>query len=261
MSFANKSPSETNKDILIVDNSNNGVDSTVRSVKSGSGTESSVSVSDRSLKVKSVTNNTVALDVQNSGGTSRLAVDTTNDTVKALDNHLNTNYKDFGVYDFSPSIGVHYPMVANNMMFSDSGDDFVGTTDFGSGTDPATTWYASAGTPKIVVASMWRLQGDIYIDQASGLITADDGQHFTFHIYSYDLSVSLGTTGDLSNGTLLAHASSTGALSASEVLIRAITFTIDSASVASGKVIIAFVEGTSGSDDITCNVNLKYHLI
>ena len=38
--------------------------------------DSSVSVSDRSLKVKSATDNTAALDVQNSGGTTKFLVDT-----------------------------------------------------------------------------------------------------------------------------------------------------------------------------------------
>ena len=69
MSLTNKSPSETYKDLLYVDNSNSGVDSTKRSIKSGSGTSSSLSLNDRGALIKSATDNTTAFDVQNSGGT------------------------------------------------------------------------------------------------------------------------------------------------------------------------------------------------
>ena len=65
MSFTGKSPADTYKDILNIDNSNSGVDSTARIVESGNGSETAISLSDRSLKVKSNTNNTTALDVSN----------------------------------------------------------------------------------------------------------------------------------------------------------------------------------------------------
>ena len=59
MSLTNKSPSETYKDLLYVDNSNSGVDSTKRSIKSGSGTSSSLSLNDRGALIKSATDNAV----------------------------------------------------------------------------------------------------------------------------------------------------------------------------------------------------------
>ena len=55
MSFTKKSPANTYKDILYVDNNNTGVDSTARTVNSASGATSSLNVSDRALWVSSTT--------------------------------------------------------------------------------------------------------------------------------------------------------------------------------------------------------------
>ena len=143
MSLTGKSPSETYKDITYVDNSNSGVDSTVREVKTGNGSATAVSLSDRALKVKSTTNNTTALDVQNSSGTSKLLVDTSNDQVKALGTHVNTQYAYFGM-DSQGSANyladTHHPVP----FFSNSaGGVLQDNITFGTGTDPATTFTLS----------------------------------------------------------------------------------------------------------------------
>ena len=84
MSLTGKSPSETYKDITYVDNDNNGVTTSLKQVKTGNGSNTALQVSDRSLQVKSATNNTAALDVQNASGTSKFLVDTTNNLVSSF---------------------------------------------------------------------------------------------------------------------------------------------------------------------------------
>ena len=92
MALTSKTPEGTFKDLLTIENSNNGVDSTLRSVNTGNGSSTSTSISDRALKVKSATDNTTALDIHNSSGSTKFVVDTTNSQVKALGNHVNTQY-------------------------------------------------------------------------------------------------------------------------------------------------------------------------
>lgn len=259
MALTNKSPSETYKDLLYVDNSNSGIDSTARVVKSGNGNSTSISVSDRATKVTSSTDNTSAFSVVASGGTTKLLVDTTNSYVQANGIHVNTQYKTMGLYDFSPTAGYHYPMVANSMMFSDGGDDIVGTTEFGNGTDPATTWDCSAGTPKVVNACLWFVDDNIDIDGGTIFVTSDNTQVYEFHLYSYAFSTGIGTLGDLSGGTLLATASS-GVTGSAATTIRKTDLSVSSASVASGRVIVGFIEAVSGTDDITVNAQIKYHI-
>ena len=60
MSLTGKSPADTYKDITYVDNNNSGVDSTVRDIKTGNGSSTSLKVSDRSCIVTSSTDNTGA---------------------------------------------------------------------------------------------------------------------------------------------------------------------------------------------------------
>ena len=57
MSLQGKEVSGSFKDVIQVDNSNNGVTSSLKQVKSGSGDNASLQLSDRSLLVKSLTDN------------------------------------------------------------------------------------------------------------------------------------------------------------------------------------------------------------
>ena len=67
-----------------------------------------------------------------------------------------------------------------------------------------------------------------------------------------------GATNCLTNGTLLAH-NSTVTIAGSEQPYLT-SFTIDSADVALGKVIVAFFEPVSINSDYTISMQVKYHL-
>tara|TARA_R100001530_G_scaffold133231_1_gene106399 strand:+ start:1567 stop:2352 length:786 start_codon:yes stop_codon:yes gene_type:complete len=259
MSLTGKSPSETYKDIIYVDNNNNGVGSIQKVVKSGDGSSSALNVSDRSLRIIPSTDNQATVDVRSSGGTTRFQVDTSNDYVKALGVHVNTQYKEFGLYDFSPTQGYHNPMICNNMMFSDSGDDIVADDSmFGNGADPATSLdLSSDGTAKIAGACYWYVQDDIYIDAIRVMATCDSSNDLNFHVYQYTMDVS-SQHGDLASGTLVAHIGSS--MSATSTSLKTDTLTIDSASVSAGRILVAFVENEGGTGDITAQLNIKYHI-
>jgi len=262
MSLTGKTPASTYKDLLYVDNSNTGVDSTSRSVKSGNGTESSLLVSDRSLKVKSNTNNTTALEVVNASDAEKFKVDTTNNQVKALGHHVNTMYVNFGISGSISSgwaANKHYavPFAGNNHS-STVQDDFT----FGTGTDPDTSFTtaaASATNAATIVPVMWFIPDNISIDAVYSIEGADaaTGDTTRMHLLSYDFTS--GSTSALTNGTLLAHNNDvTNAGSTKSYLSK---FTVDSASVSSGKVIVATFESDSINSDYTINLTVKYHLI
>ena len=122
---------------------------------------------------------------KNSGGSNILAVDTTNSKVLAGASQVNslTLFKEMGLYDFSPTAGYHNPLVANNMMFSDSGVDIAEDQSmFSNGADPATSLDLSAnGTPKTAVACYWYLENDITLDSVRFMATADGGATLNFH--------------------------------------------------------------------------------
>jgi len=258
MSLTNKTISSTYKDVVSIDNSNAGFDTNIDQIRSGNGNGSALYLSTNNLKVQPTADSTTNSVIYDKDGNILFQVDSTNDAVKALGNHINTQYKEFGLFDFSPTQGYHHPLISNNMMFSDSGDDYVGRSNFGgNGTDPVTTLDISAGSPVDLIAGMWYIQDDITIDAVRLLATCNSSQNLNFHVYSYDLDTS-SNHGDLSNGTLIAHINSV--MAATSTTVKTDTLVIDSASISANKIVVVFVENEGGTGDITCQAVVKYHL-
>ena len=258
MSLTDKTILSTYKDILIIENSNAGFDTNIDQVKSGSGNGSSLYLSTNNLKVQPTADSTTNTTVYDKDGNILFVIDSSNDAVKALGNHVNSQYKEFGLYDFSPTQGYHHPMISKNMMFSDSGEDYIGQTAFGSnGTDPVTTLDISGATEADVLVSMWYIQDAMTIDSIRVIATCDSSNDLNFNVFSYDLDTS-SNHGDLSGGTLIAHINTV--ISATATTVKTDTLVIDSASIAANKIIVVFAENEGGTGDITCQAIIKYHL-
>ena len=259
MSLTGKSPSETYKDLTYVDNNNSGVDSTTRSVKTGNGSETSLSLSDRAVKIKSSTDNTATLDVQNSSGTSKLLVDTTNSQVKALGTHINTQYAQFGIGSgdsvwAGASAGNHYAVPFNSIVTQ----ALVGG---GTGTDPATS-FTIATTADDMVGVMWYIMDNITIDRVVWWSGGDaaTGEATRTHLMSYTVdSGNSATSGDLSSGAVVAYSSDVTNAGYEQAYYNQMT--ISTADVDAGKVLMFFFRADSTvNSDYTINATVKYHL-
>ena len=93
---------------------------------------------------------------------------------------------------------------------------------------------------------------------------SDAASTINLHIMQYDIVAGAGSTaGDLSNGVILAQTGSASdslsPIATGDDRVSIGTLTINTADVTSGKVIIAFAEA-SDTDDMTINLNIKYHL-
>ena len=259
MSFTGKSPADTYKDILNIDNSNSGVDSTGRKVKTADGSSSAIVLSDRALNVVPSTNNTATLSVENVAGTKRLVVDTSNDTVLALGNHVNTQYHNFGLSQTASSAataGLHTLLCSGGGIYNDALS--LGTpANLGTGTDPATS-LALSNNAFSQVRYFWYIHDNISIDAVHSLEAADaaDGDTTRFHLMEYDYAD--GSANVLTNGSLVAH--SADQVNAGYEQMYYNTWTIDSASISSGKVILCTMEADTVNSDYVANVTVKYHL-
>ena len=257
--FTGKTFASFYKNLLGMNQSGNtGVDSTLRSVQDGAGNDTCISLSTRNFDIQPSANSTITSTVKNLGGSNILSVDTTNSKVLMGASQVPpTLFKEMGLYDFSPTAGYHHPLIASNMMFSDSGDDFIADVSmFGNGDDPASTLDLSAdGTEKIGVACYWYLENNITLDSVRYMVTTDGSATLNFHLESYDLDVS-SNHGDLSGGTTCARVHSQ---TSDANTLRIGTLALDSADIDSGKVVIGLVESSS-TDDITCTLNIKYHI-
>ena len=76
------------------------------------------------------------------------------------------------------------------------------------------------------------------------------------HCLSFDFTS--GATACLTNGVLLAHNSDVTNAGAEQPYLT--TWTVDSSSVASGKVIVATYESDTINSDYSISVRIKYHL-
>ena len=258
--FTGKKFSDFYKNLLGIDQSNNtGVDVVVRNVQSGDGSDTAISLSDDVLRVKPVNDNTAGtFAVNNKDGDGILIVNTSSSLVKVGASRANatTLFKDMGLFDFSPTAGYHNPLIANNMMFSDSGADIAEDTTFGgNGSDPATSYDVSAGDEHIAVASYWYLENDITLDSVRFIATCDTTATLNYHIFAYDLDVS-GQFGDLSNGELHAN----GIIAATATTVKTGTLTLDTANISANKVVVGFVENATDTGDITTSVQIQYHI-
>ena len=260
MSLTGKTLSGSYKDLLQVNNSNNGLTTTAKIVSDGEGTRSALSLCDDCVAILPINDDTTTtFTVYSSTGHNVLSVDTTNQLVVASGNTVNTQYAYF-MLDGSDSssflANTHYAIPFQ------SGMSAVGSPPpFGSGTDPATSFTTadSAGNKsQDIVPMLWLVPDAITIDSIKGFEGADSatGDTTRMHLFSYDFTS--GSTSCLTNGTLLAHNSDVTNAGSEQAYLS--TFTIDSADVAANKVILAFLRSDSVSSDYAINITVKYHL-
>ena len=253
-----KTPASYYKSDVSVDQSTNvGFDSTTRSIISGDGAKSSMSASDDVLSVQPVNDNGNTLLVKNQGGSNILSVDTTNSKVLLGASQVPpTLFKEMGLYDFSPTAGYHYPLIANTMFIPTGATAFAGDNDWGNGTDPATTLDISGLTAQEnTVAVYWYLENNITLDSVRFMATADGSATLNFHLFGYTLDTS-SNHGDLSSGVVHAN----GTVDATNATVKTGTFTLDTADIDAGKVVVGFVENVTDTSDVTVSFNIKYHI-
>ena len=268
-SFTGKPMKDVYKDILHTNNSNSGLSTTIKQITCGDGDTTALQLSTRNVWIKPDADTTTNTVIYDASGNALVTVDSTNDLVKAgIGQHtVNTQFKSFGVFDFSPTAGYHYPLSCSPMIQSAGGDEYDGDVnagDWGSnGTNPVTS-LTIASISKEAVPSLWLLQQNITLDSVQYLLASDAASTINIHVMQYDIVAGSGSTaGDLTSGVVLAQTGSaddnlspvtTGADRVSNG-----TLTINTANVDSGKAIVVFAEA-SDTDDMTVSINIKYHL-
>ena len=262
MSLTNKTIANSYKDILELDNDNDGIDATARTVKSGNGNDSALRLSRDIVSIRpSNAETTTALRVQSYEGSTLLQVDSTNTEAKALGQYVNTNIKQFNICSVNGE-----PHTANTWtMMSAMGNSRWNTVslEMGTGSTPATTYdISSTNEADNLVQCMWYVPYNIAIDSCNVWFGADDasGDTVKFSVMSYTVSTANDATGgDLSAGVENCVSPSTIAGAGHEIAYYQ-ALTVSTANVDAGKVIIACVHQDGTNADLTVNMQLVYHL-
>ena len=241
---------------------NTGTPTATTNIESGDGVATSMNASDDVFLVQPQTDNTTgSMLVKNNGGDTILAVDTANKKVLAGVGQfaVNTNYAVFGVnyIDFSDSAAnKHYPIP-----FAMGGASGTNDVDFGGGTDPDdtfTTGNADTQYASQIVPMMWRVSDNITIDSVTSLEGADAATGDTTRMHLKSFTFNSGSTSCLTAGALLAHNDDVTNAGNEQAYLS--TWTVDSADVDAGKVILAFMRSDSVNSDYSVTVTVKYHL-
>ena len=256
MALTNKTIASTYGDILQADNSGSGRTANGTTIKDGLGQSTALTLGQNKLHVKPSSDQTDAMIVETSGGTDLLKVDTSNSAVKVgtTQSYANTQIQIFAVTDIDTTDGKHHSM------FVGSGGSGLTSLDFGTGTDPATTYTlgSSEANANSLVGSIWYVPVAITIDEVRVIAGGEAADTINFHLFSYTMTSGTGSdAGDLSSGTLLAHNGST--LTTGNDRVTTTTLTVDSANVAADKVIIATIENVGATTDLTAQLIVKYH--
>jgi len=260
MSLTGKTKAASYKDLLQMNNSNNGVDTGSKNVVDGEGTASAIYLSDDTLGVKPQNDDTTtAFQVKDSDNNALFTVDSTNDLIKAGIGQriVNTQIQQFG---FSSASAL--PSSTNTWTALPAGQRLGGTAvEFGTGSSPATS-LTIASTADDVVPCFFYVPINITIDSCNVWYGADasSGDTVKFSVMSYTVDSSNGATGgDLSSGT--ENCASVGAVAGAgyeQAYIQ--NLTVSSADVDAGKVIMAFVHQNGTNADLSVNMQLVYHL-
>ena len=263
MSLTNKTIANSYKDLLQVDNSNSGVDTTVRSVKDGEGTVSCLSISDDALLVKPQNDDTAAaLSVRSTDNTAVLQVDTVGGLVTASGNYVNTQYATFSIGNSESGNFIddtHQAIPFSSANYATAGSGHIPA--FGTSTDPATTFTTAEGNgtrASDIVPCLWYVNDDISIDAIKSIEGADTATGDTTRMHLFSYTFTSGATACLKAGTLVGHNSDVTNAGSEQPYLS--TWTVDSAAVSAGKVILAFFKSDSINSDYSIQVTVKYHL-
>ena len=147
MSFTGKGLATWYKDLFHIGNENTGVDSTVRTVKTGNGASSSLGLSKGKAKIKPDVDSTNVFEVQDKDEDVLFAVDTTNDLVKAgVGQHtVNSAIKEFCMSSIESN-----PDGTNWTALQAMGSDFTLDVEMGAGSSPSTSYTVATTASSIV---------------------------------------------------------------------------------------------------------------
>jgi len=262
----NKTIAESYKSLLRMESDTVGISTGLARVTDGEGTVGGLLIAGNGARVQPVDDdNTEIFTVRDKDDNYLLRVDSDNDVVKANVGQeiINTNYAYFNVTNIDSA---EYAANTHQAIpFGGAGHgDLAYPPEFGTGTDPATTFTTSSGNgakASDLTPCLWYVPDNITIDGVMALVGADasGGETLNLHLFKYRLNS--GSTSALDSGTLLAYSHSNTNDGNEQPYKYTWTVETDNKNVSAGLVILAFLECTSTvASDYSVQITVKYHL-
>ena len=268
-SFSGKTFASFYKNLLGMDQSSNtGVTVVAKSVQDGAGNNTAIKLSDDQLAIVPNQNDRVnTFQVQNTGGSNILAVDTTNSKVLTGASQVaaNTQYAYFGIVSDASTSWIADTHMAVPFTSAETGSALYlamgsSTSSSFNDTNPATS-LTITNNAQLVVNSYWYVMDDITIDAVKWLHAADaaTGDDTAAHLMAYTVDIANGSTGgDLSSGVVVADGATITNAGVEQIYYQSMT--IQSANVDAGKVILFTFASDTVNSDFSISANIKYHI-
>jgi len=264
MSLTGKTPGNTYKDLLQMNNSNSGLDTVTKNVVDGEGTASALYLSDDVVKIKPQNDDTTyPFIVGDKDNNTLFKVDSSGDLVKAgIGQHIvNTGYLEYGcgsIYTTSWTSGAHFPIPANTMIGSYAASST--TPNLGTGADPDLSYEITNSASSFIKAFHY-IPDNITIDQIYIWLGNEDAASdvVRFHLLTFDIEHSSGATaGDWSNGAIIA--SGADITTTDRARLHYQTIAASPADVDAGQILVLTCEQATINSDISISAKIKYHL-
>tara|TARA_R100001443_G_scaffold74341_1_gene82109 strand:+ start:55 stop:861 length:807 start_codon:yes stop_codon:yes gene_type:complete len=263
--LTNKTPRETYKDLLQIGTAGSGTASGFGGgsygIYDGAGNASCMAMGKNNLLLSPTTTDGYIFQVTANNGDRVLRCNSsTNEvTISHNNHHATSQLVNFYTSNCEPSATGHFPMGRD-------GNYSVSETHFGTSTDPTSAIDISTVTASArydLIQTYFVAMGDMQIDKCVALAMTDNVADDTceFHLMKYDMSVSAGSKGDLSNGSVLAYSSNL-TINSQQIVSDELTLTGGTGSqVTAGQVIIGVLKVNSTTGDFYTNLQVQYHLI
>tara|TARA_R100000700_G_C3175533_1_gene150400 strand:+ start:2037 stop:2801 length:765 start_codon:yes stop_codon:yes gene_type:complete len=253
MALTDKTIASTYKDLLHLNNSNNGASSSGTVIQDGNGTNTGLTLGTRALKFTPAADNTTAMLVSNASGTNIFNVDSTNNVVKAGEtlSNVNTQYLRFSANDIDVDNGTHIGVPV-------AGQVANAAVTFGTSANPVAPAVSNNGDDWIHY--LHYVDVNIAVDAVTVLVGANgaSGDGLNFHLLN--LATSDSTTIDEWSSITVVADQSTGTINAGYEQFYRIPLDIQSADVDAGNYLALTIEGDGTNSDYSVNALCRYHI-
>ncbi len=261
MALTNKKIANSYKDLLQVDNSNNGLNAT-KTIKDGAGVSSCAAISNNQLLISPASNSLNTFNVANATGDSLLRVSGTLGRVDVGTtlSTVNTQYLRFMAKDIDVDNGTHYGVPLLGFYTSGSAEMPNTEITFGTSANPSVPTF-STNSADDMIHYLHYVDTNITVDAVQVLVAASgsSGDSLNFHLVSLATSDST-TVNDFSSCTVVADDSGTSSDGYEQFYRVALDVDSSNADVDAGKYLALTIEGDGTNSDYSVNALVRYHL-
>lgn len=259
MALTDKTIAGTYKDLLDLDNSNNGVSSTGTTVKDGLGNETMLQLGQTRTKFVPTSNSESNFIIEDSASARFFCADGTNKQIKVgtTQSIANTQYLSFKCIELNVSAGTHLAIPLAGYGPGSPGGMPTAAWTLGTAANPVAPAFSNNADD--ILQCVQYIDTNITVDSVNVLTTGDSASGDTINFHLLNLTTADTTTITSWSATTVV-ADCTDVTTAGREQFYRIALDIQSANVDAGQYLALTIESSGTNSDYSVNALVKYHL-